>query len=85
MWKLRLAIKHRLSHSATNVILELLDIGCEDSKDAQTMLGTTRSKSDEHFEHFGLFRVIDSKLRNGMPWVIHTPDLTNSRGWNSTI
>ena len=63
-----LAIKHRLTHSATNAILELLlDIGCEVPKDARTILGTTRSKSDEHFEHFGLIRGIVRKLRNGMP------------------
>lgn len=35
-------------------------------KDARTLLGTTREKSDSNFEHFGLILGIVNKIKQGV-------------------
>jgi hypothetical protein len=44
----------------------LRDLGHDVPKDARTLLGTTREKSDSNFEHFGLILGIVKKIRQGV-------------------
>ncbi len=68
----RLALTHRLTHAAINALLALFSsLGHGLPKDARTILGTTRSKSNENFEHFGLIRGIVRKIKKGVPSGIH--------------
>jgi hypothetical protein len=62
-----IAMKHRLTHSATNDFLGLLrELGHDIKKDARTILGTTRHHCNENFEHFGLIHGIIKKIRKGV-------------------
>ncbi len=72
----KLAIKHRLKHTAINDVLGLLrELGHDVHKDARTVLGTTKDTSDDNFEHFGLIEGLARKIRNGVAPGIHRLEL----------
>ena len=72
----RIAIKHRHTHCATNDYLALFrELGHEVSKDARTILGTTRCITDDNFEHFGLLNGIVKKIRKGVKNEVHQLNL----------
>ncbi len=73
----RIAIKHKLTHVAVNDVLRLLrELGHENVNiDARTILGTTRDRSDDSFEHFGLIRGIVKKIKHGVKSGIHNLQL----------
>ena len=62
-----IAIKHHLTHSAINDCLGLLrELGHVVSKDARTILGTSRKRFNDNFENFGLISGLERKIKKGV-------------------